>query len=96
MNIIKLSGKVIFMNFSEKIALVKEHKELKGEYKVDEARVPVKVVGIGPKALKVLVFETSKFTCKPVWKQYWLRYKEDAEAPRFQLLIDEMVKTISS
>ena len=54
MNIIKLSGKVIFMNFSEKIALVKEHKELKGEY------------------------------------------KEDAEAPRFQLLIDEMVKTISS
>lgn len=85
------------MNFSEKIALVKEHKtDLKNEYKVDEARVPVKVVGIGPKALKVLVFEASKFTCKPVWKQYWLRYKEDAEAPRFQLLIDEMVKTISS
>lgn len=84
------------MSYESKIALVKEHKNsLKGEYKVDEALVPVKVVGIGPKALKVLVFEASSFTAKPVWKQHWINYKEDVgKSKRAQMLIDAMVKAI--
>lgn len=82
-----------------KIALVKEHKnELKTEYKVDEARVPVKVIGIGDKALKVLVFEASTFTKNPVWKQYWINFEKDiikGGNKRAGMLIEEMVKTIS-
>ena len=88
------------MNYTQKIALVKEHKDdLKGkEFKVDEARVPVKVVGMGDKALKVLILEASKFHSKPVWKQSWVNYETDVlsgKAPRAEMLIDEMVKTIS-
>ena len=81
-----------------KIALVKEHKnELKTEYKVDEARVPVKVIGIGDKALKVRVFESSTFTKNPVWKQYWINFENDVKGgnKRAVMLIEEMVKTIS-
>lgn len=88
------------MKIEEKIALVKEHKkDLKGqEFKVDEARVPVKVVGMGDKALKVLVLEGSKFHAKPVWKQSWINYTADiieGGAPRAIMLINEMVKAIS-
>lgn len=87
------------MNYQEQIALVKEHKkDLKGqEFKVDEVLVPVKVVGIGDKALKVLVFEASGFTAKPIWKQYWINFETDigAGAPRAIMLLKEMVKAIS-
>ena len=47
------------------IEKIRNNKELKGEYKVENT--PVKVIGIGGAALKVLVFESSKFTSKPIW-----------------------------
>lgn len=85
------------MNLNSKIALVKEHKtEVKGEYKVGPTRTPVKVVGVGPKALKILVFEASRFTKKPCWKDQFVNYAEDIPSQEMaQLLLDEMVNSIS-
>jgi hypothetical protein len=82
---------------NSKISLVKGHKkELKKEYKVGSTGTPVKVVGIGEKALKVLVFEASKFTAVPVWKQYWINFEKDVpKSEMAQKLINEMVKSIS-
>ena len=57
------------------IEQIKNNKELKGEYRIENT--PVKVVGVGGKALKVLVLEASKFTVKPIWKQYWINFKDD-------------------
>lgn len=82
-----------------KIALIKENKEqlkLKKEFKVDKTRTPVKVIGIGDKALNILVFEASKFTKVPTWKQHWVSFEKDVKggAPRAVMLIEEMVKSI--
>ena len=74
------------MNVIEKI---RNNKELKGEYKVENT--PVKIVGIGNKALKVLVFEPSKFTSKPVWKQYWINFS-DTPTEYTKKLYNEMLK----
>lgn len=83
---------------NSKIALVKENKNIlkNKEFKVDDVLVPVKVVGIGDKALKVLIFEASKFTSTPIWKQYWINFEKDVlgGAPRAVMLIEEMVKAI--
>ena len=83
---------------NSKIALVKENKSMlkNKEFKIDEVLVPVKVIGIGDKALKVLIFEASKFTSAPVWKQYWVNFEKDVlgGAPRAVMLIEEMVKSI--
>ena len=73
------------------IEKIKGNKALKGDYKVGEALTPVKVVGVGDKALKVLVYEASKFTSNPVWKQYWIRFKED-DTEFTRLLYKEMLK----
>jgi len=83
--------------YTSKIALVKEHKdELKKEFKVGSTGTPVKVIGIGQKALKVLIFEASRFTAVPVWKQHWINFEKDIpKAEMAQQLIDEMVKSIS-
>lgn len=79
------------------IELVKAHKdEIKGQkFKVGEGLTPVKVVGIGPQALKVLVYEASRFTKAPVWKDQFINYKDDMEKEYSQLLLKEMVKSIS-
>jgi hypothetical protein len=83
--------------YSSKIAHVKEHKdELKKEFKVGPARTPVKIIGIGNKALKVLIFEASRFTAVPVWKQHWINFEKDVpQSEMAQKLIEEMVKSIS-
>ena len=85
------------MDLESKISLVKENKaQAKGEYKVGKTLTPVKVVGVGPKALKILVFEASRFTKKPCWKDQFVNYKEDIPSQEMaQLLLDEMVKSIS-
>lgn len=82
---------------NNKISLVKDHKdELKKEFKVGSTRTPVKVIGIGQQALKVLVFEASRFTAVPVWKQHWINFDKDVpKSEMAQELIDEMVKSIS-
>lgn len=72
------------------IEKIKNNKELKGEYKVENT--PVKVIGVGPNALKVLVLEASRFTVKPIWKQHWINYKTDSEKPFTKKLYDEMLK----
>ena len=72
------------------IEKIRNHKELKGEYKVENT--PVKVIGIGGKALKVLVFESSKFTSKPIWKQHWINFKDDSEKEFTRKLYHEMLK----
>ena len=74
------------MNVIEKI---RNNKELKGEYKVENT--PVKVIGIGGKALKVLVFEPSKFTNTPIWKQYWINFS-DTPTEYTKKLYNEMLK----
>lgn len=74
-------------NIVEKI---RNNKELKGEYKVENT--PVKVIGIGGTALKVLVLESSKFTSKPIWKQYWINFKNDSEKEFTRKLYHEMLK----
>ena len=82
--------------FSKDIALVKEHKNsLKKEYKVGETLTPVKVIGIGDKALSVLVFEASRFTSTPTWKQHFINYKKDIPKMEYaQLLLKEMIKAV--
>ena len=72
------------------IEKIRNHKELRGEYKVENT--PVKVIGIGEKALKVLVFESSKFTSKPIWKQHWINFKDDSEKEFTRKLYREMLK----
>lgn len=88
------NGLAIIMT-NNKIELVKAHSsELKKEYKVENT--PVKVIGVGPKALNVLVLEASRFCCTPVWKQHWINYKKDVPEKEYaKKLIDEMVKAIS-
>ena len=77
-------------NIVEKI---RNNKELKGEYKVENT--PVKVIGIGGAALKVLVFESSKFTSKPIWKQHWINFKDDSEKEFTRKLIMRCLDCIS-
>lgn len=72
------------------ISKIQGNKSLKGEYKIENT--PVKVVGVGNKALKVLIFEASKFTSTPVWKQYWIRFKEDSSKELTKKLYQEMLK----
>ena len=74
-------------NIVEKI---RNNKELKGEYKVENT--PVKVIGIGGAALKVLVFESSKFTSKPIWKQHWINFRDDSDKEFTRKLYHEMLK----
>ena len=78
------------------IALVKEHKNsLKKEYKVGSTGTPVKVIGIGDKALSILVFEASRFTATPTWKQHFVNYEKDIPKMEYaQLLLKEMIKAI--
>lgn len=73
------------------IELIKDNKEFcKQEFKVDNTII--KVIGIGPKALKVLVQEPSRFVTKPIWNQTWFKYNELTDDGK--RLIDEMVKAI--
>lgn len=71
------------------IEQIKNNKSLKGEYKVENT--PVKVVGVGGKALKVLVFEASKFTKTPIWKQFWINFETD-DTDFTRKLYQEMLK----
>ena len=71
--------------------ILKNKGNLKGEYKIDNTKI--KVIGIGPKALKVLVFEPSKFVKKPCWKQQWFNYDDLTDSGKD--LIDLMVKSLS-
>lgn len=72
------------------IEQIKNNKELKGNYKVEN--IPIKVIGVGEKALKILVLEASKFTVKPVWKQQWINFRDDSEKEFTQKLYNEMLK----
>ena len=71
------------------IEQIKNNKQLKGEYKVENT--PIKVIGVGAKALKVLVFEASRFTFKPVWKQHWINFETD-DTDFTRKLYKEMLK----
>ena len=73
------------------IEQIKNNKELKGEYKVENT--PIKVIGVGGKALKVLVLEPSKFTSKPIWKQYWINFN-DTPTEYTKKLYKEMLKAV--
>lgn len=72
------------------IEQIKNNKELKGNYKVEN--IPIKVIGVGEKALKILVLEASKFTVKPVWKQQWINFKDDSGEEFTRKLYNEMLK----
>ncbi len=72
------------------IEQIRNNKQLKGEYKVENT--PVKVIGVGGKALNVLVLEASKFTVKPIWKQHWINFKDDSEKEFTRKLYNEMLK----
>lgn len=72
------------------IKQIKNNKQLKGEYKVENT--PVKVTGVGPEALKILVLEPSRFTVKPVWKQQWINFKDDSGEEFTRKLYNEMLK----
>lgn len=65
------------------IEQIRNNKSLKGTYALENTQV--KVIGVGDKALKVLVFETSKFTSKPIWKQYWINFDDDHTEPTKKL-----------
>ena len=71
------------------IEQIKNNKELKGTYKIENT--PIKVIGIGGKALKVLVLEPSKFTSKPIWKQYWINFNDET-TEYTKKLYNEMLK----
>lgn len=76
------------MNYIE---LIKNNKEFcKQEFVVDNTTV--KVIGIGPKALKVLVQEPSKFVNTPIWNQTWFKYNDLTDIGK--KLVNEMVKAI--
>ena len=90
---------MIIMNMDQKIELVnrsENKKKLKKLYKIGEGLTQVKVIGIGPKAIKILVYEASRFTVGPVWKQHWVKYHKDIEEKEYaQLLFKAMVDTIT-
>lgn len=79
-----------FDNMENVIEQIRNNKQLKGEYKIENT--PVKVIGVGGTALKVLVFEASKFTAKPIWKQHWINFKNDSEKEFTRKLYNEMLK----
>ena len=72
------------------IEKIRGNKKLKGDYKINNT--PVKVIGIGNKALKILVLEPSRFTSKPVWKQQWINFSKDSSEELTQKLYNEMLK----
>ena len=79
-----------FDNMENVIEQIRNNKQLKGEYKIENT--PVKVIGVGGAALKVLVFESSKFTSKPIWKQHLINFKDDSEKEFTRKLYNEMLK----
>ena len=72
------------------ISKIQNNKSLKGEYKVNNTIV--KVIGVGGKALNVLVLEPSRFTSSPVWKQHWINFQKDSGEEFTRKLYDEMLK----
>ena len=72
------------------IEQIRNNKNLKGEYKVNNT--VVKVIGVGGKALNVLVLEPSRFTSTPVWKQHWINFQKDSNMEFTRKLYDEMLK----
>ena len=85
-----INAQVRFDNMDNIVEKIRNNKQLKGEYKVEST--PVKVIGIGGAALKVLVFEASRFTTKPIWKQHWINFKDDSEKEFTRKLYHEMLK----
>ena len=53
-----------------------------------------KIIGIGPKAFKVLWFGPTPGTQKPVWNQCWWNYKELDDSIA-KTVIDKMYKEMS-
>lgn len=76
-----------------KIETIINNKKARGEYRVDNT--PVKVIGVGPEALKILVLESSKFTATPVWKQQWINFRKDCEEKSTQDLFDLIIEKIN-
>lgn len=64
----------------------------KGEYKINNTII--KVIGIGPKSLKVLVQEPSKFVKTPVWNQTWFKYNDMTDLGKD--LVRVMVQSITN
>lgn len=66
------------MSYKVKVALVREQKSRwnkKVELNVGDNKL-YKVIGIGPKAFKVLWFGKTPGSKVPTWNQCWWRYKE--------------------
>ena len=52
-----------------------------------------KIIGIGPKAFKVLWFGKTKGSTKPIWNQCWWNYKELDDTAK--TVVDKMYSILS-
>lgn len=79
------------MSDISKIEFVKTHKEMwNRKQQIGADNKLFKIVGIGPKAFKVLWFGPTPGTKKPVWNQCWWNY-DDLDKVAEQV-IDKMYK----